>query len=129
MMVNQVVNTRDLQEKRFQENPAARERWDRTALARAVGIAVLRYRTEHGMSQRALARQLAMSQPRIARLELGEHNPSIDTLQRLAHGLGQCFVVAIAPADRAAELSLPTGVHVLTDTRTADGSRVLTGTG
>jgi len=83
-MVNQVVNTRDLQEERFQENPAARERWERTALARAVAIAVIRYRAEHGLSQRALAKQLGMPQPHVARLELGEHNPSVDMLQRLA---------------------------------------------
>ncbi len=128
-MQNQWVNTRDLQEERFQKDPAARERWERTALARAVAIAVIRYRAEHGLSQRALAKQLGMPQPHIARLELGEHNPSVEMLQRLAQGLGQCFVVAVAPADRADELALPAGVQVLTDVRGADGSRVLTGTG
>ncbi|MDP2662742.1 MAG: helix-turn-helix domain-containing protein, partial [Dehalococcoidia bacterium] len=68
-----------------------------------------------------------MPQPHIARLESGEHNPSVDMLQRLAQGLGQCFVVAVAPAERADELALPDGVRVLTDVRAADGSRVLTG--
>lgn len=122
------VNTRDLQEERFRRDPEARERWERTALARAVAIAVIRYRTEHGLSQRALAKQLGMPQPHVARLELGEHNPSVETLQRLAQGLGQCFVIAVAPADRAEELALPAGVQVLTDVRGADGSRVLAGT-
>ena len=122
------ISTRDLQEERFQKDPAARERWERTALARAVAIAVIRYRGEHKLSQRALAKQLGMPQPHIARLEMGEHNPSVDMLQRLAQGLGQCFVVAVAPADRAEELALPAGVQVLTDVRGADGSRVLAGT-
>lgn len=121
------INTRELQEERFQKDPVAREHWERTALARAMAIAVIRYRTEHGLSQRALAKQIGMPQPHIARLELGEHNPSVDMLQRLAHGLGQCFVVAVAPAERAEELALPAGVQVLTDVRTADGSRVLAG--
>ena len=127
MMQHQRVNTRDLQEERFQKDPAARERWERTALARGVAIAVIRYRAEHGLSQMALAKQLGMRQPHIARLELGEHNPSVDMLQRLAQGLGQCFVLAVAPAGRAEELALPAGVQVLTDVRGADGSRVLAG--
>lgn len=126
-MEKQWINTRELQEERFRTDPAARERWERTALARAVAIAVIRYRAEHGLSQRALAERLGMPQPHIARLELGEHNPSVDMLQRLAQGLGKCFVVAVAPAERAEELALPDGVQVLTDVRAADGSRVLTG--
>ncbi len=128
-MQNQWIDTRELQEERFRDDPAARERWQRTALARAVAIAVLRYRAEHGLSQRALAMHLGMPQPHVARLELGEHNPSVDMLQRLAQGLGQCFVVAVAPAGRAEELVLPAGVQVLTDVRAADGSRVLAGAG
>lgn len=126
-MGNQWTNTRELQEERFRKTPAAREQWERTALARAVAIAVVRYRAEHGLSQRALAKHLGMPQPHIARLELGEHNPSVEMLQRLAQGLGQCFVVAVAPAERAEELELPDGVHVLSDVRAADGSRVLAG--
>lgn len=126
-MVNRWINTRELQEERFQNAPASLEHWERTALARAVAIAVIRYRAEHGLTQRALAKQLGMPQPHVARLELGEHNPSVDMLQRLAQGLGQCFIVAVAPAERADELALPAGVQVLTDVRGPDGSRVLAG--
>src|SRR5438093_52385 len=127
-MENQWINAKELQEERFQKNQVARERWERTAIARAVAIAVVRYRGEQGLSQRALAKQLGMPQPHIARLEMGEHNPSVDMLQRLAQGLGQCFIIAVAPAERAEELALPAGVLVLTDVRAADGSRVLAGT-
>lgn len=126
-MQSQWLNTSALREERLGKDLVARERWERTAVARAVAIAVIRYRAERGLSQRALAKQLGMSQPHIARLELGEHNPSLDMLQRLAQGLGQCFIVAIAPAKRAEELVLPAGVQVLTDVRAADGSRVLAG--
>ena len=126
-MQNQWISTRDLQEERFQKDPAVQERWERTALARAVAIAIIRYRAEHKLSQRALGKKLGMPQPHIARLELGEHNPSVDMLQRLAQGLGQCFIVAVAPADRAEELALPDGVQMLTDVRGPDGSRVLAG--
>lgn len=95
-MGNQWTNTEELQEERFNNDPAVRERWDRTALARAVASAVIRYRAEHGLSQRDLAKRLGMAQPHIARLELGERNPSVDMLQGVAQGLGQCFVVAVA---------------------------------
>ena len=65
------IDSKDLQEARFQKDAAARERWERTALARAVAIAVIRYRAEHRLSQRALGKQLGMPQPHVARLELG----------------------------------------------------------
>src|SRR3989304_9948138 len=104
-MPNPWINTREMQEERFQKDPASRERWERTALARAVAIAVIRYRSQHGLSQRALAKQLGMPQPHVARLELGEHNPSVDMLQRLPQGLGRCFVIAVAPAERAEGLT------------------------
>ena len=48
----------------------------RTALA----VRVIRYRTEHGPSQSALARQLGMRQPAISRLVAGDHEPSLATL-------------------------------------------------
>jgi ribosome-binding protein aMBF1 (putative translation factor) len=69
------------------EDPEFRKEWERTALARAVAIEVIRYRAEHGISQTELGRRLGMHQPAIARLEEGEHNPSIDMLRRLSEKL------------------------------------------
>lgn len=59
-----------------------RREWERTALARAVAIRLVQYRAEHELSQRALAAKLGMKQPAIARLEAGDHTPSIETLVR-----------------------------------------------
>ena len=70
----------------------------RTALARAVAMRVLAYRVEHGLSQTALARELGMHQPAVARLEAGEHEPTFTTLERLARGMGIEFHIDIAPA-------------------------------
>ena len=70
----------------------------RTALARAVAMRVLAYRTERGMSQTALARELGMQQPAVARLEAGEHEPTFSTLERLARGLGIEFHIDITPS-------------------------------
>jgi ribosome-binding protein aMBF1 (putative translation factor) len=79
-------------------DPEFRVEWERTTLARVVSLAVLRHRTDRGLSQRALADQLGMKQPQIARLEIGEVNPSIETLMRLSSGLGLEFTIRIRPA-------------------------------
>ncbi len=85
-------------------NPEIRSEWDRTAPARAVAHYVLAYRTEHGLSQTALGRMLGMPQPTVARIESGEHVPTIDTLVRLSDGLGIEFALNIIPASKDAEL-------------------------
>ena len=72
-----------------------RQEWDRTALARTVAERIVSYRAEHGLSQTALARVLKMQQPAVARLESGEHTPSLDTLWRLASRLGVEFHIDI----------------------------------
>jgi ribosome-binding protein aMBF1 (putative translation factor) len=79
------------------KDPQFREQWERTALARAVAEAVIRYRTEHGLTQTALARLLGWSQPVVARLEAAEHNPSMDTLVELARRLGLRVHVDVGP--------------------------------
>lgn len=81
-------------------DPAFRAEWERTAVARAVAMRVLAYRTEHKLSQRALAAKLRMSQPQVARLEAGEHNPTIDMLTRLAEALDTEFVIDVRPRRR-----------------------------
>jgi len=60
---------------------------DRTAVANQLAILVIKYRVEHGLTQTALARKLGVSQPAVARLETGEHEPTVATLARLAHKL------------------------------------------
>jgi ribosome-binding protein aMBF1 (putative translation factor) len=79
------------------EHPAFREEWERTALARAVATRVVAYRVEHGLSQSGLAREMGVSQPLIARLEGGEHEPTFATLTRLARTLGLEFHIDITP--------------------------------
>lgn len=73
--------------------------WERTALARSVADQVIRYRIEHSLSQRALADRLGVSQAVVGRLELGEHEPKISTLSRLALKLGLRFSIEIHPVN------------------------------
>jgi transcriptional regulator with XRE-family HTH domain len=82
------------------QDPEVRARWEETALARAVALRLVRYRAEHGLTQTQLAERLGMRQPAIARLEDGEHLPSIAMLYRLARGLGIEIALDIAPSAR-----------------------------
>ena len=43
-----------------------------------------------------------MKQPQVARLELGEVNPSIDTLMRISAQLGMEFTIDVRPAGEPA---------------------------
>jgi ribosome-binding protein aMBF1 (putative translation factor) len=78
-------------------DPEIRREHERTALAHAVAMRVIGYRAAHGLSQTALARLLGMHQPAIARLEAGDHEPSLATLSRLAARLGIEFHIDITP--------------------------------
>jgi ribosome-binding protein aMBF1 (putative translation factor) len=78
-------------------NPEIRREHERTALAHAVAMRVIGYRAAHGLSQTALARRLGMHQSAVARLEAGDHEPSLATLARLAARLGIEFHIDITP--------------------------------
>ncbi len=76
-------------------DPEYRAASDRTRLAHEVAMRVAAYRTEHKLTQTELARMLGMRQPHIARLEAGEHEPSLATLSRLARVLDMEFHIDI----------------------------------
>jgi DNA-binding XRE family transcriptional regulator len=81
-------------------DPDFRGEWQRLAPAREFSVALLRYRAEKELTQRELAKQLGVSQPRVVKLESGEHNPEIDTIINAARRLGIEFALDVAPADR-----------------------------
>src|SRR5690348_6812619 len=76
-------------------DPEYRAEWERTHLTHEVAMRVISYRVEHELTQIKLARMLGMRQPHIARLEAGEHEPSLATLSRLARVLGLEFHIDI----------------------------------
>lgn len=78
-------------------NPEIRREHERTALAQAVAMRVIGYRINNGLSQTGLARLLGMHQSAIARLEAGDHEPSLATLSRLARVLEVEFHIDITP--------------------------------
>ena len=54
------------------------------------------FRIEHGLSQAELARRCGVSQPAIARLERGDHEPRLATLRRVAHALDADLILDFA---------------------------------
>lgn len=65
-------------------DPAFAAEWERLAPARMVAARLIAYRSENDLSQRALAKRLGVSQPRVVELESGEKNPQIETLVKIA---------------------------------------------
>jgi transcriptional regulator with XRE-family HTH domain len=98
MRLSEMKTNDELIAEQLRTDPEFRAVWERTALARAVAVAIVRYRVEHDVSQRELAKRLGMKQPQVARLELGEVNPSIDTLMRVSSRLGIEFTIDVRPA-------------------------------
>jgi ribosome-binding protein aMBF1 (putative translation factor) len=86
------------------EDPEFRTEWERTALGRAVATKVVAYRAEQALSQTALAKLLGMSQPAVARIESGEHNPTFPTLLRISRALGIELAIDITPAGQQPKL-------------------------
>jgi len=91
-------------------DPAVRADWYADALPRAMALALIRHRSEHGLTQTQLGRILGLDQSQVSRLECAEHVPSFDTLLRIADALGLAIDMGIRPkaaarrpAPRAAE--------------------------
>lgn len=104
MKLSDIPTHEDVLARHLDAEPGHRREWERTALARAVAVKVIAYRAEHGVSQTALAKRLGMSQPAIARLESGEHNPTFPTLLRLSKTLGIELALDIVPSGREPQL-------------------------
>ena len=98
MRLSEVKTNDELIAEQLRTDPEFRAEWERTALARAVALAMVRYRGDHDLSQREVAERLRMKQPQVARLELGEVNPSMETLMRVSAQLGIEFTIDVRPA-------------------------------
>jgi transcriptional regulator with XRE-family HTH domain len=98
MKLSEMKMNDELIAEQLRADPEFRAEWERTALARAVAVAIVRYRAEHDLSQRELAERLGMKQPQVARLELGEVNPALETLMRISAQLGVEFTIDVRPA-------------------------------
>src|ERR1700691_4591997 len=81
----------------LEDDPEFAVEWERLALARMVAARLAGYRFDHDLSQRALAKRLGVSQPRVVELESGEKNPQIETLVKIAAATGIEFAFDVVP--------------------------------
>jgi DNA-binding XRE family transcriptional regulator len=85
-------------------DPEFAAEWERLSLARMVAARLVGFRSDNGLSQRALAELLGVSQPRVVELESGEKNPQVETLVKVSAATGLEFAIDIVPVGQAPKL-------------------------
>ncbi|MEB3361702.1 MAG: helix-turn-helix transcriptional regulator [Synechococcaceae cyanobacterium] len=83
----------------FLADPQVRQSYQELAPRFDVIRQLIALREQRGWSQRELADRAGMKQPQLARLETGQVEPKLDTLQRLANAMGCKVQVSFEPQD------------------------------
>ena len=78
-------------------NPEFRTEYEALQPERAVVQAIIDARKNSGLTQKELSERTGIAQGDISRLEKGNANPSVRTLQRLASGMGMILKVEFIP--------------------------------
>lgn len=79
------------------KNPEFKTEWDALEPEFQVIQAMLKGRKANNMTQKQLAEKTGITQADISRLENGESNPSLNTLKKLAEGLGMTLKLDFIP--------------------------------
>ncbi|WP_418421740.1 helix-turn-helix domain-containing protein [Butyribacter intestini] len=79
------------------QNPKFKTEWDALEPEFQIIKAMIDGRKEKNITQKELADLTGMTQADISRIETGNSNPSIQTLQRLAAGLGMRVKLEFVP--------------------------------
>ena len=79
------------------EAPAFREEWEALEPEFQIVRAIIEGREETGLTQAQLAQATGINQANISRLENGTGNPSLQTLKRLAAGMGMKLKLEFVP--------------------------------
>lgn len=82
------------------KNPEFKKEWDALEPEYQIIKAMLDTRNEKAMTQKQLADITGIPQADISRLENGNANPSLRTLQRLADGMGMKLKLEFVPVNR-----------------------------
>lgn len=81
-------------------DPEFKKEYDALRPELAIMQAIIDARKASGMTQKDLAEKTGITQSDISRLENGNANPSLKTLQRLAEGMGMILRLEFVPASR-----------------------------
>ena len=76
------------------KNPEVRKEMERLEPEFAIVRAIIDARNKAGLTQEELSNRSGINQANISKLENGNANPSISTLQKLAKGLGKKLVIS-----------------------------------
>lgn len=79
------------------KNPEFKAEWDALEPEFQIVKAILNARKEKNITQKQLAELTGIAQADISRMETGNSNPSLHTLQRLATGLGMMVKLEFVP--------------------------------
>jgi len=74
--------------RRERADPEFRREWTRLGVAEEVAQTLIRFRGDRGLTQKAAAQLLGMTEPMVSRLERGDHVPNVDTMLRVADATG-----------------------------------------
>ncbi len=80
------------------KDPEVKKEYDALAPEFAIIQAMIDARQASGMTQKQLADKTGIAQSDISKLERGNANPSLRTLQRLAAGMGMQIKIEFVPA-------------------------------
>ena len=76
------------------KDPEFARMWEEEQPEIMVSVAVMSARKEEGLTQEDLAKATGLKQNAISRVERGETNPTLATLQKIAEGLNRKLVIA-----------------------------------
>ena len=79
------------------KDPEFKKEYDALEPEFAIIQAIIDARKHSGLTQKQLAEKTGIAQTDISKLENGNANPSIKTLQRLADGMGMTLKVEFTP--------------------------------
>lgn len=78
-------------------DPEFKKEWDAMEPEFAIVQAMIDARKESGLTQKQLSERTGIAQADISKLESGNGNPSVKTLQRLAAGMGMRVKIEFQP--------------------------------
>ena len=83
------------------KNPELKQEYDALEPEFAIVQAMINARKESGLTQKQLSDRTGITQADISRLENGNANPSIRTLQRLANAMGKTLKIEFVDPNEA----------------------------
>jgi len=83
--------------KKWMEDPEYKAAYDGMAQEFSIAAALIKARTEAGMTQEDVAKKLGVTQPTVARMESGK-NISLKTITRYAKAVQKPITLEILPA-------------------------------